>query len=945
MHDSSFNAQVSHLLRTEASTAEEDAMMGTPRRSLFDISESFLMAVQLGDVQKVRSLVGMGVDINQPLDSLGTTPLIHAVKEHNVSMIEVLIASKADLECRRALPPQTALRCAVMKIMKGRGTDVLRMLLAAGANVSDKDETTGATVLHALVSHPLADHYTTISLLCEARASVDAKDDGGCTPLSIALAASPESRVSQLLQSFKPPARRSKVHKFIGTFRSACSFPRSKPRSRPAAPVSYTSAREDSAPSMMRVDAEVVSSAAEQRPLLEKERAELREAIAQAEMAGIEPQEMQRAIAKLEHVERQLALAGVAPANVRGPTVDMPAIVDDANEPVLHLSALLSPRHCTRLAAASENSSSHHSSSHPCPTPAVTSEVQPARHTPAPASTPPSPSPAPPPAPKPASSSASTSSAATLPPDATAPPVPIPLPAATAPPAPSTLPPVPTPAHTPSPTHTRPPAPTPPPDPALPPAPTPHPAPTLLPALTALHAPTDPPATTPPSVATLPPALTVSPAPTRPPATTLPSVPTPPPVSSPAPAPAPNRAPALTATIHASASTSAAPVPAAPPPLSVPSIHAVPATATVPSKHPSSPTPALPAASPPRKVHPPVPAVRPPRAASAPDPSQRQFRFRYAEIECMTGNFAAANKLGEGGSSHVYAGVLDSGMRVAVKRIDQHAELQAFTNLTARDQMANELSILSQAHEMLHPNFVPILGACDDGPSLVVVYLRMEGGTLEERLQRARTAPPDEVSSILDNPSRVRLLLDVARGLAHLHEHLQRIHRDINPSNILLDEGTRGYIGDFGLCCPTSKSHQHRELHGTNLYLAPEYKFRGELTTKVDVYAFGIVVLETMTSLPIDFTVTRLPTDDPRIPHLLFTSKYPRHLHDLWEHHCCAAPGQLARFADASTCQLGEIWTDVHTVIKNCLNPHFSDRPSMSNLIPYLTAIELSVCS
>jgi serine/threonine protein kinase len=101
---------------------------------------------------------------------------------------------------------------------------------------------------------------------------------------------------------------------------------------------------------------------------------------------------------------------------------------------------------------------------------------------------------------------------------------------------------------------------------------------------------------------------------------------------------------------------------------------------------------------------------------------------------------------------------------------------------------------------------------------------------------------------------RVIVLSDVARGLAYLHSEVRVIHRDVKSANVLLDRGCQGRIGDFGIArslndnhSGITSTHMHTEhVMGTQVYMAPEY-IHGELSTKVDAFAFGLVVLETLT--------------------------------------------------------------------------------------------------
>ena len=127
----------------------------------------------------------------------------------------------------------------------------------------------------------------------------------------------------------------------------------------------------------------------------------------------------------------------------------------------------------------------------------------------------------------------------------------------------------------------------------------------------------------------------------------------------------------------------------------------------------------------------PVPDGMPVPAAPPPPPPSQSRSFTHTELLSATNQFS--ERLGSGGFGTVYGGCLSSGTPIAVKVLTQDPALGAAAGLPSDEQLMTEVRVLS---EVSHPNVVPLLGSSLDGPQKCLVYARMDGGALDERLAR-----------------------------------------------------------------------------------------------------------------------------------------------------------------------------------------------------------------
>ncbi|CAL4997348.1 unnamed protein product [Urochloa decumbens] len=208
--------------------------------------------------------------------------------------------------------------------------------------------------------------------------------------------------------------------------------------------------------------------------------------------------------------------------------------------------------------------------------------------------------------------------------------------------------------------------------------------------------------------------------------------------------------------------------------------------------------------------------------------------FSSAELKLATDNFSPQNILGEGGYGPVYKGKLPDGRVIAVKQLSE-------TSHQGKSQFVTEVATISAVQ---HRNLVKLYGCCIDSNTHLLVYEYHENRSLDRALF-------GDTGLSLNWPTRFEIILGIARGLTYLHEEssVRIVHRDIKASNVLLDKDLTPKISDFGLAklFDEKKTHVSTKISGTFGYLAPEYAMRGHLTEKADVFAFGVVALETIT--------------------------------------------------------------------------------------------------
>ncbi|CAI9280756.1 unnamed protein product [Lactuca saligna] len=284
-------------------------------------------------------------------------------------------------------------------------------------------------------------------------------------------------------------------------------------------------------------------------------------------------------------------------------------------------------------------------------------------------------------------------------------------------------------------------------------------------------------------------------------------------------------------------------------------------------------------------------------------------RFSYDELKTATENFS--KKLGEGGFGSVFEGTLKDGSKIAVKC------LQGLVHV--KKSFLAEVESIGNIH---HVNLVRLRGFCARKSQQLLVYEFMSNGSLDQWIYYG------DRKQVLPWISRKKIILDIAKGLTYLHEDCRQkiIHLDIKPQNILLDADFNAKVSDFGLSklIDRDQSQVMTTMRGTPGYLAPEW-LSSIITEKVDVYSFGILLLEILCGRKI---FDRSQPEESW--HLL------RVFQRCWEQET------LLNIVDRYSEDMQEHGTEVMEMMKLaswCLQTDFTKRPSMSTVIKVLEGV------
>ncbi|CAN6976203.1 unnamed protein product [Brassica oleracea var. botrytis] len=293
-------------------------------------------------------------------------------------------------------------------------------------------------------------------------------------------------------------------------------------------------------------------------------------------------------------------------------------------------------------------------------------------------------------------------------------------------------------------------------------------------------------------------------------------------------------------------------------------------------------------------------------------------RFRYKDLHTATDGFKDNRIIGTGGFGTVYKGIITttsssspSSDEIAVKKITPNS-IQGVREFVAEIESLGRLR---------HKNLVNLQGWCKHGNDLLLIYDYIPNGSLDSLLY----SKPRLCGAVLTWDARFQIAKGIASGLLYLHEEWEKIviHRDVKPSNVLIDDQMNPRLGDFGLARLYERgSLSHTTVVvGTIGYMAPELTRNGNSSSASDVFAFGVLLLEIVSG--------RKPTDSGSF----FLADWVMEMH---------ASGQVLRAVDS---RLGSGYDEEEARLALvvgllCCHPRRGSRPAMRMVLRYLNGDE-----
>ena len=191
--------------------------------------------------------------------------------------------------------------------------------------------------------------------------------------------------------------------------------------------------------------------------------------------------------------------------------------------------------------------------------------------------------------------------------------------------------------------------------------------------------------------------------------------------------------------------------------------------------------------------------------------------------------FRIVRKLGQGSQGVVYL--------AEDPRLERFVAIKTIDRLLSPEQGRRLMDEARNISKMRHPNVVSVYEAGDDRGKPYVVFEYVEGISLSDLMKKEGTMVVHRA---------VSMMIQILDGIDYAHQ-MGIIHRDLNPSNIMIDRDSVARIMDFGLSIMIGAVN---EVAGTPYYMSPEHFSRSPLTPKADIFSLGLVFYEMLAGRP-----------------------------------------------------------------------------------------------